>query len=244
VPNNAVTLDILRAWLKVLEDTIWRMRVDQHIFRTLFAIIDGNPELQSRQSHLYLWMYDNYVERMAMGVRRLRDPRKGTISLTKFLRRLSGNPMVISRAFYFTHFPADYPRIPRATKEEKEFLRNHFINGEYDRLVCEGWNQPTAGQLENEIAWLDTFGAPVVEYATKRIAHHDEDPPLAFASLDDIDVFIEYSEELFRKYNVLVNATTTNLDAHINYDWLAPLRIPWIPKDRRQKNASLDTNKP
>lgn len=53
-------------------------------------------------------------------------------------------------------------------------------------------NQPTAEQLETEIAWLDTFGAPVVEYATKRIAHHDEDPTV-FPSLDDVDNFIEYS---------------------------------------------------
>jgi hypothetical protein len=229
MPRKAVTLADLKDWLKVLEDAIWRMRVDQHIFRAVFHIIETNPQLQKRQSHLYIWMYDNYVERMAMGVRRLRDPRRGTISLTKFLRRLSGNPSLVSRAFYFSHFPADFPRIPRATKPQKAFLRKSFLNREYDRIVGEGLSQPTAEQFENEVAWLDSFGAPVVEYATRRIAHHDEVPPTTFPSLDDVDTFIEYAEELFRKYNVLVNATSTYLDAHINYDWMAPLRIAWLP---------------
>lgn len=64
-----------------------------------------------------------------MGVRRLRDPRKGTISLTKVLRRLSGDPSVVSRSFYFKPFPADYPPIPRATKAENEQLRKYLIGG-------------------------------------------------------------------------------------------------------------------
>jgi hypothetical protein len=74
--------------------------------------------LQKHQSHLYLWMYDNHVERMAMGVRRLCDPRKKTISVTTFLRRLSGDPSIISRKFYFAHFaPASHaPRKPSTTR--------------------------------------------------------------------------------------------------------------------------------
>lgn len=231
MPDNGVSIDLLKVWLKVLEDEIFRMRVDQHIFQVVFRIIEKNPDLSKRESHLYGWMYDNYLERMAMGVRRLRDTRRGTISLTTFLRRLSGDPSVVSRKYYFAHFEEDYPRIPAATKAEKEMLRKHFIGGEYDRLVGQGWQQPTADQLESEIAWLEMFGASVVEYATLRIAHHDETPPSNFPSLDDVDMFIDYAEELLRKYIVLVKGVSTYFDANFQYDWLAPLRITWLPDE-------------
>lgn len=175
-------------------------------------------------------MRDNYIERMAMGVRRLRDPRKKTISITTFLRRIKGDPTVISRRYYFTHFPPDFLRILMLPKEQNDLLREQTINREYDRLVGEGLAQPIAELLESEIAWLDMFGDPVVEYATKVIAHHDEEPPQAYPTLDDVDTFIDYAEELVKKYIVVVNGVSQEFGVHFQYDWMAPLRVAWIPE--------------
>lgn len=59
MPRNAVTLDVLKEWLRVIQDAIWLIRVDQHIFRAVFPLIEKSPELQKRESHFYLWIYDN-----------------------------------------------------------------------------------------------------------------------------------------------------------------------------------------
>jgi hypothetical protein len=227
--TNGVSVEALREWLKILEDAIDRMRVDQHIFRAVFKIIEENPALNSHPSHLYAWMYDNYLERMAMGVRRLRDQRHDTISLTRFLRRIKGDPTVISREFYASHFPAIFPHIPRATKEEKAVLRRRIVDEEYDRMVGPGLHQPSAEILEMQIQWLNTLGTPVVDYATKRIAHHDELPPTDYPTLDDVDTFIEFAEELLKIYIVLLTAVSRDFSVNFQYDWLAPLRVTWLP---------------
>jgi hypothetical protein len=120
-------------------------------------------------------------------------------------------------------FTADYMR--RLSQADCEA----FIQQQYDGLVGAGLQRPDVFDLESEIIWLETFGAPVVEYATKRIAHHDEEPPTEFPTLDDVDAFVEYSEELVRKYIILVGGPAVYFDANFVYDWLAPLRIPWIP---------------
>jgi|GEM_PF-1334762 len=229
--DNGVSIELLKEWLKVLEDAVYKMRVDQHVFRSVFDIIEKSDELQKRPSHFYAWMYDNYVERMAMGIRRLRDTRPKTISITTFLRRIKGDPTVISRKYYFTHFPPDFLRVSMLPKEQNDLLRTRTINREYDRLVGgEGLAQPTAELLDSEIAWLDMFGEPVVTYATKVIAHHDEKPPQAFPTLDDVDTFIDYAEELVKKYIVLVNGVSQEFGVHFQYDWLAPLRVTWLPQ--------------
>ena len=223
--DNGVSIALLKDWLKVLEDAVHRIRVDQRIFREVFAIIDANEELAKRPSHIFAWMYDNYVERMAMGVRRLRDARSGTVSIVKMLRRITGNPAVISRKYYRSLFNSNY--MPGLSQRD----RDAFIDRQYDGFVGSGQQQPNTFDLESEMIWLETFGAPVVEYATKRIAHHDEDPPTQFPTLDDVDAFIEYAEELVRKYIILAGGPAVYFDANFSYDWLAPLRVPWIPSD-------------
>lgn len=116
-------------------------------------------------------------------------------------------------------------------KAQNDRLRHQTINREYDRLVGEGLAQPSAELLDSEIAWLDMFGEPVVEYATKVVAHHDEEPPQAFPTLNDVDTFINYAEELVKKYIVMIKGVSQEFDVHFQYDWLAPLRITWIPEE-------------
>lgn len=227
--DNGVSIAVLKEWLTILEAAMLRMRSDQYIFREVFAIIDANAELAKRPSHLFAWMYDNYVERMAMGVRRLRDSRSGTVSIVKLLRRISGDPTVISRKHYRSLFTSSY--MPGLNQTD----RDAFIDHQYDGLVGAGLQRPHVFDLESEMIWLDTFGEPVVEYANKRIAHHDEAPPTEFPTLDDVDAFIEYAEELVRKYIILVGGPAVYFDANFVYDWLAPLRVPWIPDEERAR---------
>jgi hypothetical protein len=202
--DNGASIELLKDWLKVLEDALYKMRVDQKIFRGVFEIIENNRELQARQSHFYAWMYDNYVERMAMGVRRLCDSRRKTISIVTFLRRLLGDPSIISRKYYSSCFRPDHLYIPMLPKAQNDQLRQRVINGGYDRLVGEGLQQPDNHTIKCEMAWLEGFGTLVIGYVNKRIAHHDENPPTTFPTLVDVDAFIEYAEKLLQKYIVLV----------------------------------------
>ena len=59
--DNGVSIELLKSWLKELEDAVYRMRVDQFIFRKVFDVIDNTEELQKRPSHFFAWIHDNYV---------------------------------------------------------------------------------------------------------------------------------------------------------------------------------------
>ncbi|HKO58568.1 MAG TPA: hypothetical protein VJ276_22065 [Thermoanaerobaculia bacterium] len=221
--DNGVSISLLKDWLKVLEEAMLRMRKDQYIFRELSRSSTAIPNSHSVPVTFFACMYDNYVERMAMGVRRLRDARPGTLSIVKLLRRISGDPTVISRKHYLSLFTSAY--MPDLNARDREA----FIHRQYDDLVGVGLQRPEVSDLESEIAWLEAFGAPAVKYATKRIAHHDDKPPTEFPTLDDVDAFIEYAEELLRQYIILVGGPAVYFDTSFVYDRLAPLRVPWIP---------------
>jgi hypothetical protein len=229
---SGVSIALLTKWVDELTDTVYAMRGDQFIYEQVFDMIEKNPNLKANPSHFYLWMNNNYVERMAMGVRRLRDPRRKTISLKTLLRRIEANPSIVSRKHYFSMMKPSMKGPPSMPKDAWEQLSTGMMNGWYDKLVDEGAKAPSLHQLECEIAWLDTLGEPVVEYANKLIAHHDEEPPGVFPSMNDIDAFLDYAEGLLKKYIVLIKCIDQEFHVIFNYYWIRPFEFRWLPVDQ------------
>lgn len=216
-------------WLRVISDQVSDLRAKRLIFRTIWRLIEENPELQKRQSHVFLWIHNLYVEGMAMAVRRLCDVDPRTISLVRFLSFVKKDPSVISRMAYGNLFPADTISTPALPADVKAALRDHLINRGYDQVVGNGVEQPRGKDLSREISELKTLADEILEYATKRLAHFDKEPPSRFPSIDAIDVVIDHATDLVKKYYLLLTAIDMDLDIHFQYDWLAPLRVTWLP---------------
>ena len=221
--------DELVDWLKIVHDHVYDLKVKQFMFKTVWRLIDENPELQKRQSHLYMWLHDLYAEGMAMAIRRLCDNDPRTVSLVRFLAFVKRDPSVISRTAYGERFPADTITAPGLPADVKAVLRDHLINRGYDQTAGEGILQPRGKDLGKEIGELKRLADEIVEYATKRIAHFDKEPPTQFPTLKAIDAVIDHATELVRKYNLLLKAVDVDLGVHFQYDWLAPLRVTWLP---------------
>lgn len=229
VPTDPTTREELIAWLEMLHTVIYELRVKRHIFKTIWRLIEENPELRQRQSHVYVWLHDLYAEGMAMAIRRLCDPDDRTVSLVRFLRFVKRDPSVISRAAYGDLFPVDTITSPGLPQEVRSFLRERLINEGYDQTVGKDVLQPRGKDIGKEIGELTRLAANVVEYANKRIAHHDKTPPSTFPTLADIDSVIEHASDLVQKYLLLLKATSTDMGVRFQYDWLAPLRVAWLP---------------
>ena len=215
-------------WLRLLHDQVYDLRTKQFIFKVVWGLIEDNPELQERQSHFYLWMYNLYVEGMAMAIRQLCDEDDRTVSLARFLAFVKRDPSVISREAYGNLFPADTIGHPAMPGEVKAWLREHLINRGYDHTVGEGIEQPRGRDLK-EIGELKRLADEIVEYATKRLANFDKIPPTQFTSLGAIDAVIERATDVVKKYSLLLKAVDTDMDVHFQYDWLAPFRVTWLP---------------
>lgn len=231
VISDPTNRDELIEWLKVIHDHVYDLSSKQFIFGHLWRLIKENPELQKRQSHLYLWIYNLYVESMAMAIRRLCDEDDRTVSLVRFLGFVKKDPSVISRAKYGNLFPTDTISHPALPGEVKAALRKHIINRGYDQTVGECISQPRGKDLRKEIRQLTRLADEIVDYATKRVAHFGKEPPKLYPGLESIDRVIEQSSAIVQKYYLLLKAVDMDMNVYFHYDWSAPLRVTWLPDE-------------
>jgi hypothetical protein len=235
---DPTTREELITWLKTLQDQIYELRVKRFIFDTTWRLIQENPELQNRQSHIYGWLHDMYAEAMAMAIRRLCDPDTDTISLVRFLDFVKRDLGAVSRDSYAALFPEDTIAAPGLPKEARSLLREHLIKNGYDQTVGQDVAQPRGKDVRKEVRELTQLSESIIDYANKRIAHHVKTPPTKFPELGEINTVIDHATEIVQKYLLLLTATSTDMDVHFQYDWLAPFRVPWLP-DRAVRNGEF-----
>jgi hypothetical protein len=238
IADDPTSREGLVKWLEMLHDFVYELRTKQFIFKTIWRLVEENPELRARQSHIYVWLHDLYAEGMAMAIRRLCDRDDRTVSIVRFLQFVKRDPSVISRAAYGDLFPQDTITAPGLPQAVRSLLRERIINEGYDQSVGKDVLQPRGKDIGKEIGELTRLAASIVEYANRRVAHHDKTPPSTFPTLTDIDLVLDHAAELVQKYVLLLKATSTDLRVHFQYDWLAPLRVPWLP-DHAVRNGGF-----
>jgi hypothetical protein len=243
----------LIGWLDIIHNQVYDLVMNQFMFNSVWKVIEDNPELQKRPSHFYGWFRGLYAQAMAMAIRRLCDNDPRAVSLVRFLAFVKKDPSVVSRETYASLFPADTINHPGLPTEVKSMMRERMINQGYDTTVGEGVLQPRGKDLGKEIAELKCLADEILEYATKRIAHFDKEPPSVEPTLEAINTVIDHASEIVQKYVLLLKAISTEMGVHFQYDWLAPFRVAWIPEAewfKRLKEsqpdlvASADANSP
>ena len=70
----------------------------------------NNPELNF-DNIFYNWITNTYADSMAIGVRRLIDRTKGTISLWRLLNDMKNNAKYFSREWYLTMYDGSFKNL-------------------------------------------------------------------------------------------------------------------------------------
>jgi len=229
--SGSAARDELIKQLDLLHDHVYQLRVNQFIFKKISQLIQENPELQNRPSHIYVWINNSYLETTAMAIRRLCDTRKGSVSMIKFLQCLKNNLSVVSRSAYKDLFRGKFIKSSDKSPHIKETIRELSVNKSYDELIGKDVVQPNKADIDQEIGDLKNIAANIKTYADERIAHFDKNPPVTLQAddaFDDMDKIIEHLTNLVIRYTRLLTANASDLNVYINYDWLAPLRVPWL----------------
>jgi hypothetical protein len=227
-------IDELKRWLESLGSQIRQLRIDQHIFDEVQKIIASNERLHV-PSHFYEWMQDMYVSGIAMAIRRQQDDDARTMSFYRFLKRIKGDPSVVSRTRYRALYN-DNNSFVRRLREEG--LLESYIDRCYDKLVGNDTadvakkNQPTAEDIQNEIAELQQTSAKFVEFANKVVAHDDNVKPDVLPTFEEVGVAVKYMETLLQRYIQLFEAAHQSMDLNFQYDWKGIFRVPWLPPER------------
>ena len=187
----------------------------RYIWREIGRIIEEHGDLPDSA----FWQYhrDLYAVSQAVAVRRQADLHRDTASLARLLVEIRDDP----QETYARVLDSPLGSRIRAICTASMGLDDGGRTGDHlDPAI-------PAADLER----LLSAAANVKDYVDKHVAHADQRPVAAEASLTfgDLNDAIDVIGKLFQGYYTLFTAAAmTDLEPIMQHDWLAPFRIPWI----------------
>lgn len=203
-------------WLEIIRNDVTSLSVSRHIFWEVQNIIKANPKIQLASS-FYEWMGPTYAVFQSIGLRRLVDPRKGTVSFRRLLEEIARQPGVISRERYVTLY-------------EDPVIRKRIANKGFDKFAGVGQPHINPGMVREDRDQIVKKIEGMKDYVDKRVAHFAERGLTRPPTYGDIDDCLDFVEVLLIKYLAVLRA---EMHPHIlpvwQYDWKQIFRYAWIP---------------
>ncbi len=163
-------------------------------------------------SLFFEYFHRTYADTQVAGVRRHVDTHAGAAGLCQLLREIAQYPECLSRDFYVSRY---------------QWGSQHLGHSEFEQFDPNG-----LGHVDGAIAIADrdeliAVAAPIWEWANKRVAHLDPRDSKDVPLFTDLDGALNLIDEKFRRWNLILTGIDQQ-DPVVVYDWLAPLREPWI----------------
>ena len=202
-------------WLEIIRIDVTNLSVSRHIFWEVQNIIKANAKIQLASS-FYEWMGPAYAVFQSVGLRRLVDSRKDTVSFRRLLAEIARQPGVISRERYVALY-------------EDSVIRKRIADRAFDKFAGPGKPHIDPGMVRKDHDQLIRKIEGMKDYVDKRVAHFAEREPTRLPTYGDIDDCLDFVEALLKKYLAVLRA-----EAHLEilptwqYDWKQIFRYPWI----------------
>ena len=202
-------------WLETIYKDIQNLLIKRDIFREVQEIVRANPRIH-KPSHFYDWLGSVYTTDAVIGIRRQLDLDKRSISFKRLLTDILNHPEVLSRDRYVKLYPKFKMRPDMGTRD-------------FDSIAGSGQAHIPVELVTADIAELEKKAQKISHYATKRIAHFDEEGPNEPVASADLEECLDYLEELLKKYFLIFHAThIASIVPVFQYDWKHVFREPWI----------------
>jgi hypothetical protein len=222
-----------RRWLEIISADLGRLLTSYDIFLAVQGAFRKNESIR-RPTLVYRWITGNFAARVSIGVRRLIDRDRRTISLYRLIQDISERPDTITRQYFVARYALGSAIDERADEVE-------LGNRDYDQFAGRGRNEPAQRGLSRDTKRLRRDTDRIATFVDKWIAHHDADqrrfsvPTYAHVgeALADID-------EICCRYALLLTgAGRTTCKPVLPFDWKEPLRHPWIEMSDQEKQWRL-----
>jgi hypothetical protein len=216
VDSSIVRYRTFKRWLRgvrVIKDAVYDLGHKRQIYREVTAIIDGNPKLHV-PSAFYDWLHCAYITDVTMGIRRLVDWDKRTISFVRLMQDIEHHPEVISRRRFvskYDHFLKKYGHrdFEKFSKPGDEFINPSIVRRHRRELVM------SQRKLR--------------DFVNRHIAHTSKAKMRKLPTYKELDACVDLLGNLLKKYTLLIEqAALIHVVPEIQYDWKAPFRVPWI----------------
>lgn len=230
-------------WIDLVHRDVTDLVIGRHIFWEVQDIIKANPKIQ-KPSSFYGWLGMTYTAWGPMGVRRQLDMDTRSISLRRLLTEMAHASQTLSRRRYVTMYAAKLMgtsdlshSIPRPANEEQggayalELLEAEEIaSRSFDHYAGQGNEHIPESEIKRDREELLTESHRVERFATKKVAHLDENPPAALPTFDELDACVDLLERLVLKYELILKTSAPHsLLPTWQYDWKSIFYEPWIP---------------
>ncbi|PIR37804.1 MAG: hypothetical protein COV34_02960 [Candidatus Zambryskibacteria bacterium CG10_big_fil_rev_8_21_14_0_10_42_12] len=196
--------------ISILKTDFVSLMTKREIWRALKNAYEKNSNYQIKQeAHQIIdWINRNYVDSMLIGLRRIIDTSKDTVSLIKLLEEISKNPTVITFDRYQTLWTSGSEQVNRmrATEVFKRFSKD---NRNLDVNI-----------IKNDIRELKESNERFINIVNHHIAHKGKDadnPPLTY---EELHAAFDKIAGILNEYHALL--TTVRV---LNFAALLPVPI-------------------
>ena len=211
-----------REWLKKIDQYLGVLLVTHRVFEQVHKIATSNKRTRSPML-FYNLLRNNYLISITIGISKLGDPDKRSISLYNLIEDIKKHPKVITRAYFVSGYH----------KQEREygaadFDFNRFANKKNDFLSIRKLHKDLV-RLKKELSVVRTF-------RNTWIAHLDIKRKMyKRPTYNDIAKALKAVDDLWSKYSLLLNRVERSSKPVLQYDWKEPLRHAWIEDDKQKE---------
>lgn len=206
----------LKAWIDVLDSEVIALRRNQLIFHETEKIVRSNPAINVPNC-FHSWMIVMYSVAMSVAVRRLADNDKDCVSFRRLLETIKEHPSLITRT---------------RLKENLVSASDGAVDIFFDEVAGAGKQTLDISRINEDIQTLLEKTSKLKTYVDRRIAHHDRRELNELPYFQDLDIAIDFLEELLQQYRVFFQGCSLEIyQQSVIYDLQFIFSQPWIKTD-------------
>jgi hypothetical protein len=213
-PEDPV-VDRWRHDITVIAGDVTTLYHARSIFRTVNKFIAENEELP--RSIFFGYFYSTYAISQAIAIRRLVGQRKDSVTLEKLLAEIKRDPERLTRERFLAFYDVDDVGQRTAAHHAWDLLYASTVGDHVDPAL-----------VETDRKALVAVAAPMVKYATERIAHTSREPMKNRLAFGEIDKAIAAIGPMYAKYARLLNGHATTLERSTRADLVRLFSMPWV----------------
>jgi hypothetical protein len=210
-----------RRHLKIILHDLSSLLVAHEVMWETIRIYQANPELKNMPDDFLNVMFDNYVARLTVGIRRLTDKShqyKKAVSLYLLIDDIKSNYSIISRKFHISTFP-------KWMKEEG------MADRDFDKFAGKGESFLNIHWIEFDLKKICKTTKKIRTFVDKWIAHTDFEKRIRRLPVkNDVEKTLKNLEKIFCKYYGLINLRSPGTLPLLRSDWKEVFTKPWLPK--------------
>ena len=208
---------------KVIKNSIFDLALKRFVFQKVTELVRDNPRLQT-PSVFYDWLHKAYAIDMTIHIRRLTDTDKRSISFVNLMKDIERYPEVMSRR--------------RFTLPYKGFMKQ-FGHKDFDRLAKPGSSVLNKRLIAQHKAKLVKSHKRLRSFTNKHVAHLDIRGMRRFPTYEELNACVDTIESLLKDYALLLEQSAPDpVVPVIQYDWMAPFRLAWLPNKKTHESAT------